>query len=192
MVCAFTHPMCSQFLNSLDEPNSNKNKTRVALGAGSAISLLAWGATIFQRGKYDYNAIHPYTSFIPLGAYIILRNLTPSMRSWYMKFYATAGKVTLETYILQFHVWMKTTGINGSPKHLLAILPEQYYFLNFILTTSIFIGMSFRCFRVTVLLRDFVIPKEDFTIRKVAENCSKFFCLVLASYLLASILNFHR
>jgi hypothetical protein len=168
MFCAFTHPRFSAYINSMD--NGNGTTSRVVLGAVGVVPFVIWAATIFPQQKYDYNALHPYTSFIPLGSYIIVRNLTPTLRSYYMKFYATAGKITLETYILQFHVWMKTTGINGSPKHLLAILPADYYFLNFILTTAMFVGMSFRCFRLTMLLRDVFIPRKKFTFRKVGTT----------------------
>jgi hypothetical protein len=175
MFCAFTHPALSRFLHSLDDDvvgshqfsGRAKKTLRFALGAIAVIPFVVWAFTIFQENKYEYNSIHPYTSFIPIGCFIILRNFTPTMRSWYMHLYATAGKVTLETYILQFHVWMKTTGINGSPKHLLALLPPQYYWLNFIATSALFIGMSYRIFHLTMVLRDVFIPKKDFTFRKV-------------------------
>jgi hypothetical protein len=50
---------------------------------------------------------------------MVLRNMSPLLRRWHMHMFAWTGKITLETYILQFHIWMKTTGVNGSPKHLM-------------------------------------------------------------------------
>jgi len=73
--------------------------------------------------------------------------------------FAWCGKITLETYILQFHVWMKTTGINGSPKYLMVWLPG-YFWTNFVLVTAMYIFLSYRVFIITAALRDVVIPKE--------------------------------
>jgi hypothetical protein len=54
---------------------------------------------------------------------------------------------------------MKTTGINGSPKHLLVWLPG-YYWLNFALVSAVYIVISYRVFIITAALRDAVIPKQ--------------------------------
>ena len=54
---------------------------------------------------------------------MVLRNMSPLLRRWHMHMFAWTGKITLETYILQFHIWMKTTGVNGSPKHLMVRAP---------------------------------------------------------------------
>ena len=56
----------------------------------------------------------------------VLRNCSPTLRRYHMHLFAWCGKVTLETYILQFHIWMKTTGINGSPKFLMVWLPGWF------------------------------------------------------------------
>ena len=129
--------------------------------------------------KRAYNAVHPFTSFIPIFCYMVrppaepahpgsatqrtapaswgrvsrllaarrtrrearppsrrvcvllpsqvLRNCSPTLRRYHMHLFAWCGKVTLETYILQFHIWMKTTGINGSPKFLMVWLPGWFY-----------------------------------------------------------------
>ena len=101
--------------------------------------------------------------------------------------------MTLETYILQFHIWMKTTGVNGSPKHLMvrrrhaAFLrprlhphtartpltaapppaqPRQvwlpgWYWTNFLLTTVVYIFVSYRIFKITATLRDACIPRDN-------------------------------
>ena len=77
----------------------------------------------------------------------------------HLHLFAWCGKITLETYILQFHIWMKTTGINGSPKFLMVVLPFSYW-LNFVLVSALYIFISFRVFYITAGLRDVVIPKE--------------------------------
>jgi len=106
-----------------------------------------------------YNPAHPFTSWIPILCYCVLRNLTPVLRRWHMHLFAWTGKVTLETYILQFHIWMKTTGINGSPKHLMVWLPG-FYWTNFVLTSAVYIFISYRVFKITVVLRDALISKD--------------------------------
>merc|ERR1719478_1896103 len=127
---------------------------------GATLALGGWWYfTYFTLPKREYNKAHPFTSFIPLFCYMVLRNMSPLLRRWHMHMFAWTGKITLETYILQFHVWMKTTGVNGSPKHLMVWLPG-WYWTNFLLTTVVYIFISYRIFKITATLRDACIPKE--------------------------------
>merc|ERR1712048_1483653 len=73
-----------------------------------------------------------------------------------------------ETYILQFHVWMKTTGINGSPKQLLAPIQSSYW-ANFVFMSAMYLFLSIRCFHLTVSLRDAFIPESN---RAIGINCA--------------------
>ena len=101
-----------------------RSTTRLAL-LGATLAVAAyWYFFYFSLPKRPYNAVHPYTSFIAIFAYLVLRNLTAGLRKRHMHLFAWCGKITLETYILQFHVWMRTTGLNGSPKCVLASLLE--------------------------------------------------------------------
>ena len=82
---------------------------------GLTLALSVWyTVTFFLLPKREYNKVHPFTSFIPIWCYMVLRNCSPTLRRWHMHLFAWCGKVTLETYILQFHIWMKSTGINGT------------------------------------------------------------------------------
>ena len=85
--------------------------------------------------------------------------MTPGLRSTYLHLFTFLGKVTLETYILQFHIWMKTTGLNGSPKFLLVVV-EGHFWLNFAVVSAAYFFVSVRVFRLTVALRDALIPDD--------------------------------
>mmetsp|Transcript_16076 Transcript_16076/g.19550 ORF Transcript_16076/g.19550 Transcript_16076/m.19550 type:complete len:467 (-) Transcript_16076:82-1482(-) len=128
-----------------------------------AVMIIPWIQFVFLQDKFSYNTIHPYTSWIPITAYIILRNLLPSLRTYYLSFFAFLGRITLETYILQFHVWMRTTGLNGSPKSLMILLPggdDATYWLNFAFVSALYIFLSYRVFQLTVDLKDTLVPTE--------------------------------
>merc|ERR1719197_1293617 len=103
--------------------------------------MFAWWYYVFSLEKRAYNALHPFTSFIPIACWLVLRNFVPCLRQRYLYLFAYLGRVTLETYILQFHVWMKTTGVNGSPKSLLVLIPQSYW-LNFVVVSAIYIAVS--------------------------------------------------
>ena len=120
---------------------------------------------------------------------MVLRNMSPLLRRWHMHMFAWTGKITLETYILQFHIWMKTTGVNGSPKHLMVrrrrrrpppaprhrtrrahphashvlrqVWLPGWYWTNFLLTTVVYIFVSYRIFKITATLRDACIPRDN-------------------------------
>ena len=102
----------------LTRPSPPLSPQSVVVGATLALGGW-WYFTYFTLPKREYNKAHPFTSFIPLFCYMVLRNMSPLLRRWHMHMFAWTGKITLETYILQFHIWMKTTGVNGSPKHLM-------------------------------------------------------------------------
>eukprot|EP00967_Tisochrysis_lutea_P047484 scaffold57817_cov30-Tisochrysis_lutea.AAC.1 len=55
---------------------------------------------------------------------------------------------------------MKSTGINGSPKYLMVWVPG-WFWVNMMLTSAVFFVLSYRVFKITVVLRDACIPKDN-------------------------------
>ena len=79
--------------------------------------------------------VHPYTSWIPLTLFIVVRNILPKFRIWSLRLYGWLGCITLETYLCQFHIWLHTDVPDGQPKYLLSLVPG-YPLINFAVCTA--------------------------------------------------------
>lgn len=56
--------------------------------------------------EYDYNWWQPYISCLPILSFVVLRNSLSSVRSRYSRFFAWIGRCSLETFVLQYHIWL--------------------------------------------------------------------------------------
>lgn len=97
-----------------------------------------WYTKVYQLDKFKYNDLHPFTSWIPITIWVILRNITPSIRGYYVESLAWMGKITLETYISQFHIWLHSGVPDGQPGKLWVLL-KGYPMVNFMLATLIYV-----------------------------------------------------
>lgn len=110
--------------------------------------------------KYAYNKVHPYTSWIPLTLFALFRNLFPVARLYYMELFAYLGKITLETYLCQFHIWLHAGIPNGQPGRLLVLVPG-YPLVNFLAATALYVFVSKRMFDITNTLKNAHVPLAD-------------------------------
>eukprot|EP00672_Neobodo_designis_P015591 CAMPEP_0174828128 /NCGR_PEP_ID=MMETSP1114-20130205/1152_1 /TAXON_ID=312471 /ORGANISM="Neobodo designis, Strain CCAP 1951/1" /LENGTH=656 /DNA_ID=CAMNT_0016061837 /DNA_START=95 /DNA_END=2065 /DNA_ORIENTATION=+ len=162
MITAFNHPNVDAWMVKVDAL-PYKTSQLIKWGVMGVLCACAYwyAVTIFNLPKKEYNALHPYTSFIPITLYILARNLFPTLRRWHMHLFEYLGKITLETYIAQFHVWMATTGVNGAPKRLLKFVPGEWPMVNFVVASAVFFVVSMRLFHNTNALKAFVLPPKS-------------------------------
>lgn len=100
MMCALLHPKLENWLKGLEEPSVGVLKRTLIRGlmiVGAVGTFYVWYLRVFSLPKLEYNALHPYTSWIPITAYLVIRNCAPKLRLHSLGLYGWLGCITLET-----------------------------------------------------------------------------------------------
>ena len=152
-----------------------------------SVEVVWWYHAFYVLPKLEYNRWHPYTSWIPISCYILLRNFLPELRVWSLGFFSWCGKITLETYICQFHLWLGSSKLpNAQPSKLLVLVPG-YPFVNFVLSTAVYIGVSKRVFSLTDELGRACLPQTTGELGLLVIFLILFFGTILAAvYMISS------
>ncbi|KAL8715511.1 MAG: hypothetical protein Q9220_000847 [cf. Caloplaca sp. 1 TL-2023] len=125
MLAAILYCKCTDLLHSQRFSHNNRaHFVRRYWGTirASAIILAAVilpGFIAFARhfqDKYDYNHWVPYISAFPITSFVILRNSNRYFRNYHSSIFAWIGRCSLETFTLQFHIWLA-----GDTKGLLSL-----------------------------------------------------------------------
>lgn len=135
--------------------NSSFSRTAVLFSAIALPSYIYFQSTF--PNKYAYNEVHRYISFIPIIAFIILRNATHTLRRTYVSAYAWLGNCSLETFTLQFHIWMA-----ADTRALLeyGIFGFEARRANFFISTFIFLYTSKKVSSATEKLTSWIVDPE--------------------------------
>ena len=151
------------FLDRNDDGINWKVKEAIRLMiTGMLITIfVVWFYFILLLDRHTYIKIHPYTSCIPIVVYLWLRNLYPVLRAHHLNLFKWLGKITLETYLSQIHIYMI-----GDAKKILVYIPS-YPLLNFMVATAIYLYISLHLFKMTVFFSSYLLPRD---LRVICKN----------------------
>lgn len=156
MIFALNFPITSLFFRKLEAQSLVwQVMAKAAVGLALFGAFWVWLKGPFQQGKLEYNQTNAYFGFIPLITYIYFRNLTPWLRGHSMELLHQIGKTTLETYLMQHHIWL-----TSNAKSLLTLVPG-WPKVNMLLVTSIYFFVARKLHHLTLYLRGIVLPDNS-------------------------------
>uniref|UniRef100_A0A7N8Y1Q6 N-acetylneuraminate (7)9-O-acetyltransferase n=1 Tax=Mastacembelus armatus TaxID=205130 RepID=A0A7N8Y1Q6_9TELE len=120
------------------------------------ITYSIWASSC--KTKTECNEMHPYISVIL--AFILIRNIPGYARSIYSSFFAWFGKISLELFICQYHIWLA-----ADTKGILVLIPGNPS-LNIMVSTFIFVCVAHEISLITNDLAQVVIPKDSMALLK--------------------------
>ena len=165
MLCGLYYDRAATMLaNFEEESNLNNDKSshleqniiRASITTLSVFVLCLYGFVCLSLDKYTFNAIHRFTSLLPILAFWVCRSIHPYLRQHRIALFRFLGTITLETYILQHHLYL-----TDNAKMVIAYINAQTYpLLNFALATLVFVLASYIVFHATSLLNGWLFQKQ--------------------------------
>uniref|UniRef100_A0A3P8VYK9 CAS1 domain containing 1 n=1 Tax=Cynoglossus semilaevis TaxID=244447 RepID=A0A3P8VYK9_CYNSE len=124
----------------------------------SFITYSIWASSC--KTKTECNEMHPYISVVQILSFILIRNIPGYARSVYSSFFAWFGKISLELFICQYHIWLA-----ADTKGILVLIPGNPS-LNIMVSTFIFVCVAHEISLITNDLAQVVIPKDSVALLK--------------------------
>eukprot|EP00555_Chaetoceros_dichaeta_P002739 CAMPEP_0198250178 /NCGR_PEP_ID=MMETSP1447-20131203/1468_1 /TAXON_ID=420782 /ORGANISM="Chaetoceros dichaeta, Strain CCMP1751" /LENGTH=382 /DNA_ID=CAMNT_0043934979 /DNA_START=8 /DNA_END=1156 /DNA_ORIENTATION=- len=142
--------------------NEGQNKPIVHWGQRimGVVLIVAWYKTYGHiPTKEEYNPFHPYIFALPLIGWLMIRNSSRYLTECHSTFLEFLGRNTLETYVLQFHLFM-----NHSVQRIPIIIPGSgsdggiaAKMLNMLLCGTVFVMVAIWARKVTVTTQTTVV-----------------------------------
>ncbi|KAM4706035.1 N-acetylneuraminate (7)9-O-acetyltransferase isoform 2-T2 [Rhinophrynus dorsalis] len=140
----------------------------------SVVSFLTysiWASSC--KNKTECNEMHPTVSVVQILAFVLIRNIPGYARSVYSSFFAWFGKISLELFICQYHIWLA-----ADTKGILVLIPGNPM-LNIIVSTFIFVCVAHEISHITNDLAQIVVPKDKAALMKRLLCIAGFFFVLL-------------
>lgn len=181
MVFALNSPIVSLFYRKLEARSVGRQWIgKLSVLAGMTYAFVLWVHGPFMMEKEAYNQTNPYFGFIPLILYVYVRNLTPTFRSHSMELLEEAGKTTLETYLMQHHIWL-----TSNSKTVLVFVPG-FPRLNMLLVTFGYVKICRKLHNLTLMLKNVLLPCDR---NACIRSLTSIFVVISGFYLTAFTLN---
>eukprot|EP00903_Cladosiphon_okamuranus_P018236 g16775.t1 len=154
MIFALNYPATAQWVKKIESlPFARQWAIKGSVAAVLLSATAWWAANILPLEKLVYNQKNAYFGVaIPVLTYIYVRNLTPLLRTRYLEPLHSLGKITLETYLMQHHIWL-----TSNAKTLLVVVPGHPK-LNMVVVTVCYVLVSRELYRLTMSLRGMCLP----------------------------------
>lgn len=157
--------------NSYSETPESKQLRRLlgefrwvgAMYVAMTFILCCW-FTYETSSKHTYNRWFPYVSALPILGFVILRNSSRHLRSFNSSIFAWMGRQSLETFTLQYHIWLA-----ADTKGLLALGifdrmsggADNGRKADFLVLTIVFLWISWHVAAATQTLTAWIVDPKD-------------------------------
>jgi hypothetical protein len=141
-----------QWAHGFDNESRRQKMSMVQFACGAFFIWLWYHFFGFNQDKYSYNPVHPYVFIFPVMGWLMIRNCTRYLTECHSTVLEFLGRNTLETYVLQFHLFM-THNVQYIP----IVVPNSgpdgtagAKFLNMLLCGSVFVTVAVWARKITV------------------------------------------